>query len=122
MSSLSLHLLSFAKHICSTPNSLLPTTFLDPRPSTTTPGLPAMHTDVRPAISSVAKPRPSGKLLSTISVSSTEETVNIGLALLRLEQMDIEDGTFAVGEGWKVKGFRPEWWNDRVVELGKRRG
>jgi len=106
--------------------SLIPTTFLNPlpvpAPSDFSP--PQPQSDLRPLTSKVAKPRPAGRLGSTIVVGSpscTEEKVAIGLALVRLEQMELDDGMFALEGGWRAKGFIPDWWSDREVELGRQR-
>ena len=96
------------------PAQLLPSTFLTPRPSRSSVALPLAHTDLRPAVSKVAKPRASGKLGSSLWATSAEsgEDIAVGLALLRLEQMEIDDGVFSIGDDgqWRAKGFRPGWW------------
>ncbi|KAI9105591.1 hypothetical protein DFS34DRAFT_600017 [Phlyctochytrium arcticum] len=53
------------------------------------------------------RPHPPGKLCSTLH--------NVGLALLRLDQL--EGATLGLENGWRVKPFAPSWW-PKAVEPG----
>ena len=81
------------------PISLLPPDWTRPQPllTSTDAPLPPPQSDVRPLVSTVSRPRPSGKLLAsslrivdkpTQASQSVHSAVTVGLALLRLEQVD----------------------------------
>jgi hypothetical protein len=78
-------------------DSIVPVTSLS---TTDLPPLPPPQTDLRAFSSTVARPRPSGKLGSTVyaratAASGAKDTFAVGLALIRLEQLD---GVFSIGQ------------------------
>lgn len=113
------------------PIDLIPTAFDIPEPATQANlPLPAPQSDIRPSQSSVTKPRPSGKMGSSMwctSKNASDQSVAIGLALVRLEQMSAESGNYGVfkvgDEGWLAKAFDVEWWARKAenIQVGMQR-